>query len=81
MIQQKHKEPVLLTKRCFAFACFCITFNFWNFWIYLISANLFVQGAKFKRAPFFFEGRYNVIVRGNLLFNFHGVHNGLYINL
>ena len=43
--------------------CFCITFNFWN---YLITASLFVRGAKFKRAPFVFEGGHIVIIRGNL---------------
>ena len=46
-----------------------------------MTASLFVRGAKFKRDPFVFEGRHIVIIRGNLFFNFQGVHNGLYINL
>ena len=45
-----------------------------------MTASLFVRGATFKRAPFVFEGGHIVIIRGNLFFNFHGVHNGLYIN-
>ena len=82
MIQQKRKESVLPTKRCFAFAFVSASLlNFWNFWNYLITTSLFVREAKFKRAPFVFEGGHIVIIRGNLFFNFHGVHNGLYINL
>ena len=57
-----------ITKRYFAIAfVFCITFNFG---FILISANLFVRGAKFKRAPFVFRKKIFCYYQKHSLYQF-----------
>ena len=81
MIQQKHKDSVLPTKSCFAFAFVSASLLTLELLELFNNSKFICPRGKVKEGSICFEGRHIVIIRGNLFFNFQGVHNGLYINL